>query len=613
MVLAAVPAGRAQDVKLEASQAQVAAPLRLETSTAGTFITDFDPNGQRAVWTANFPTAGDYEAWVTYAFPGNEGGGTGELTVGKSKILFATRPTQSWADYSEVNIGPVSIPNAGALEVGFRCRARTGSAFMRVKGLRFSPASASQPSAPAAGSPTGSPGGAVLKVGADGTLTLPISAAVLSGGTPVPDVDRARNSTHLGRWTNLQGEVSWNIESPAARTFTLHLAGASPAPQFGGQVELRVNHKPVGVATIPPTRDRATFAWFAAGNLPLPAGRSVVSLKAAKISGELLIDLSKARLTPPGAKPEPEPPVVAPPPLPQKRTIGPEIDGSVTLPVNDAEIVAKGLRLAPPEGSVPGRLTDWTLPGDTATWRINLPSARTLDLKLHLAPWATGDLGEFELLVDGKPVGRWVPTVTLNPTVFSWVSAGQVAVPAGKSTVGLRAVRLAGKTPLPIAAARLTSAAAPLSKVENGQLVTTRNINEPLRDGTFRLDASDAELDGGTLRLDFFDAIQHIGGWTDPQSAVQWPVRLRKTGTYVVEARFACDPSWSGSRIQISLGGVSMETSITATGGQTTFSQLGIGRLPNVPAGDTIFRISVVNKPGASVMNLRSIKLIPPP
>jgi hypothetical protein len=221
--------------------------------------------------------------------------------------------------------------------------------------------------------------------------------------------------------------------------------------------------------------------------------------------------------------------------------------------------------------------------------------------------------GELDILLNGKSVAKWNATPGSDPNAFAWITAAQVALPAGKSILAIRPSRVTGKNLFDLAAARLTTVSAPLSKVENGQLVTTRNINEPLRDGTIRLDASDAEFDGGALRLDFFDALQHIGNWNDPTASVQWPVRLRKTGTYIVEARLACDPAWSGSRIRVSLGGVSVETTITATGGANVFSQATLTRLANVPAGDAVFRISVVNKPGPLVMNLRSVKLIPPP
>jgi hypothetical protein len=152
----------------------------------------------------------------------------------------------------------------------------------------------------------------------------------------------------------------------------------------------------------------------------------------------------------------------------------------------------------------------------------------------------------------------------------------------------------------------------PALELVNGALPAGVVALEPARDGTLLLDAVDAVLDGTGLTRSFSEGVRHIGGWRLLTASAAWPVRLAKPARYRVELRYACDPSWSGGRIELESGAARLAGRIVTTGGKQQFSVAALG-LIDLPAGDQIVRLYAIEKPGAELLNLRAIKLTPVP
>ncbi len=124
-------------------------------------------------------------------------------------------------------------------------------------------------------------------------------------------------------------------------------------------------------------------------------------------------------------------------------------------------------------------------------------------------------------------------------------------------------------------------------------------------DGTLKLDASHAEISGKTAKLEE----DHIGFWTDPEDSVQWPVEIKKAGTY----RLSFDYSLAdeASEVVVSAADGSQKVKLLPTGDWKKFETKESGEIRIGEAGKFFLKVSPAAKPKTGVMNLRSVTLSP--
>ncbi|MBM3882283.1 MAG: alpha-L-fucosidase [Verrucomicrobia bacterium] len=131
-------------------------------------------------------------------------------------------------------------------------------------------------------------------------------------------------------------------------------------------------------------------------------------------------------------------------------------------------------------------------------------------------------------------------------------------------------------------------------------------------DGTLILKAADADLIGHTLRLETKgDGAPNIGHWTNPQDHVQWLVTVNRTGTFDVEANYACDPASEGSEYVMSFGDEHLSGTVPATRGWDDFASDVAGQINLRNRGPLTVTVKATSKPGQGVVNLRSLVLRP--
>jgi alpha-L-fucosidase len=141
-----------------------------------------------------------------------------------------------------------------------------------------------------------------------------------------------------------------------------------------------------------------------------------------------------------------------------------------------------------------------------------------------------------------------------------------------------------------------------------------RPLTQPIQqsaDGTLSLTAVDADIHGSTAKLEGRTEM-NIGSWKDTNDYVSWPARIVKPGTYDVEIVFACDYLFAGSDFILSIGEHRLTGSVPGTGDEA--KTYYTTKLPSVTIdkpGTLLVTLMPIKKPGAIVMNLRSVVLKP--
>ena len=222
------------------------------------------------------------------------------------------------------------------------------------------------------------------------------------------------------------------------------------------------------------------------------------------------------------------------------------------------------------------------------------------------------------------PVQAWGESTrkgnTLYLHVFAWPTHGALTVGGLKSDATsarllatARAVPLALRrlNPLDVALEGLPVAAPdPADSVIalecSGEIAThpARLLQPELPVDTLRV--FDAELLGGGLKFGAGKTRDaYVTGWSQPEQAVVWNVRLQQPATFEVTAVYDAPPVAAGGSFVVTLGG---EKSATATVKSGEFQSVSLGRV-SVEPGQFQVRVAAVGIKGGELIRLRSVQL----
>ncbi|MEO5714628.1 MAG: alpha-L-fucosidase [Luteolibacter sp.] len=128
---------------------------------------------------------------------------------------------------------------------------------------------------------------------------------------------------------------------------------------------------------------------------------------------------------------------------------------------------------------------------------------------------------------------------------------------------------------------------------------------EPDANGVLNLSATDAKLQGGTIKLEN----DHIDYWIDAKDSISWKANL-PAGTYKVAVEGA---SKSGtSELELAASGGNLRFPFTSTDSWSTFAVQDAGLL-KLAEGAKEITLKAVSKQGEGFLNLRSITLTKQP
>ncbi len=210
--------------------------------------------------------------------------------------------------------------------------------------------------------------------------------------------------------------------------------------------------------------------------------------------------------------------------------------------------------------------------------------------------------------------------VTLYLHVFDWPADGRLEVPGLKSPVH-KAFLLAddAKRPLEVSSGQdgpviRVPPAAPdpvcsvvVCKIE-GRLEVEESPLVPGPDGRLILPAAEANLVGGTFRLEMHHGGSHVGHWTDPGDQLNWLIRPARAGACEATLEVAAPEA---GVCELAVGDRILRIAVDATGGYGEFRALPAGRI-ELPAGRCTLTLRPV-RDGWKPFNLRSVTLAPVP
>ncbi len=135
--------------------------------------------------------------------------------------------------------------------------------------------------------------------------------------------------------------------------------------------------------------------------------------------------------------------------------------------------------------------------------------------------------------------------------------------------------------------------------------------NPQAADGTITLPARTAEVYGEQLRYEPLPHKNTLGYWTNVDDWARFEFEIKQPGAFEVELLVGCGRGSGGSLVQVVVGGEQLAFTVEETGGFQQFQSRKIGRISIAKPGRHALEIRPQKKPGAAVMDVRQVRLLP--
>jgi len=135
---------------------------------------------------------------------------------------------------------------------------------------------------------------------------------------------------------------------------------------------------------------------------------------------------------------------------------------------------------------------------------------------------------------------------------------------------------------------------------------------KPDADGTIVLKPDAGKISEGPLKVERKGHLpRNLGFWVKAESFVSWTLNVETAGKYAPSLVISCADGTAGS--EVILLGNEKELARFKVAGTGTFKDFRVLDLEPVelPAGEVIFSVKPVSKPGGAVMDLRLLTLTP--
>jgi arylsulfatase A-like enzyme len=130
-------------------------------------------------------------------------------------------------------------------------------------------------------------------------------------------------------------------------------------------------------------------------------------------------------------------------------------------------------------------------------------------------------------------------------------------------------------------------------------------------DGTITLPARTADVHGVMLRYEPLPHKNTLGFWVRQDDWASWDFDVSKPGTFEIEILQGCGPGSGGSQIDFAIGDQTTTATVQETGSFQDFVARRIGTVKLSQAGRHTLSVKPRTKPGAAVMDLRQVRLVP--
>jgi len=126
------------------------------------------------------------------------------------------------------------------------------------------------------------------------------------------------------------------------------------------------------------------------------------------------------------------------------------------------------------------------------------------------------------------------------------------------------------------------------------------------KDGSLRVNGTDVQTHGVTLKSGQGKGSDEITHWTDPADWVSWDIFIDKPGKFTVQAELA---SQGAGKFEVSVGDQKIESTAVVTGNYTMFQTQDVGSV-ELPAGRATLSVKAI-KAGWKPLNIKSVTLKP--
>ncbi len=135
--------------------------------------------------------------------------------------------------------------------------------------------------------------------------------------------------------------------------------------------------------------------------------------------------------------------------------------------------------------------------------------------------------------------------------------------------------------------------------------------NPQAADGIITLPARNAEVHGVQVRYEALPHKNTLGFWTRAEDWVSWDFTVSKPGKFTIEILQGCGKGQGGSEVEFRIGEHKLRTTVEDTGHFQNFKARAVGTVTLEKPGRYTLEVRPQSKPGAAVMDLRSVTLRP--
>lgn len=128
-------------------------------------------------------------------------------------------------------------------------------------------------------------------------------------------------------------------------------------------------------------------------------------------------------------------------------------------------------------------------------------------------------------------------------------------------------------------------------------------------DGTLTLPAAAAEIYGPSLV--FETRYENLGWWQSTDDYAIWTIDVPRSGHWTVEVDYACDEGTAGNLMRLSTGTRMLTARVPGTGTWDDYRRWTAGTI-DLHAGRRQLVVTAPESPSSALIDLRSIRLIPP-
>ncbi len=279
-------------------------------------------------------------------------------------------------------------------------------------------------------------------------------------------------------------------------------------------------------------------------------------------------------------------------------------DSSIKLGAADAKINGPNARL---EGGSDKDIIWWTNVDTTLHWTLKVKKPGNYRVQLNYCLIASNNGSPLTIAVGDQTI-KAIPKAGTGINDYRIGDAGEVTISKpGDLEVVIKPALKRHEFVVDIRSITLIPAGTSTPALDiSGAAI------QQAEDGSFKLTAGDAEIDGMNALLEQPEGVaeKDIGRWNDLDTSLAWKINVRKPGQYRVELNYALNPPSEGSKVAIAVGNQKLIARPKATKGWSYFEAGTAGEVTITKAGDLQVVLSAVAR-HYWVMAVRSVSLRP--